>query len=68
MSGNSYDIGPYTDGYWHLKDEVLLPWMARQSPNTPSQPTQQPSSAGGRYTFMGGLNPYADFHQPIAGC
>lgn len=68
MPGNTYDAGRYVDGYWHAEDEVFLPWMARQSPNTTSQPTQQPSALGGRYTFMGDLNPYPEFHRPAPGC
>jgi len=68
LPGNSYDAGPMADGYWHPEDEVFLPWMARQAPNTTSQLTQQPSAFGGRYSFMGDLNPYPDFHRPAPGC
>jgi hypothetical protein len=66
--GNTFDTNPYADGYWHLQDEVFLPWMTRQVPNTTSQATQQPSADVGRYTLMGDLNPYDDFHKPTAGC
>jgi len=68
LPGNTFDTGPFADGYWHPEDAVFLPWFARQAPNTTSQPTQQPSALVGRYTFMGDLNPYADFHQPATGC
>ena len=68
LPGNSFDAGPWADGAWHLQDTVFLPWFARQAPNTTSQPTQQPSALGGRYTFMGDLNPFAQFHQPASGC
>jgi hypothetical protein len=68
LPGNTYDSGYHADGYWHPQDEVMLPWFTRQAPNTTSQPTQTPSAFGGRYTFLGDLNPYADFHQPASGC
>jgi hypothetical protein len=67
MPGNTYDsANPFADGYYHPEDEVLLPWFARQSPNTTSQLTQ--SGSGGRYTFMGDLNPYPGFRAPATGC
>ena len=66
LPGNTYDTNASADGSWHPEDEVLLPWFARQSPNTTAQPTQ--SGAGGRYTFMGDLNPYAGFRTPATGC
>ena len=66
MPGNTFDTGALTDGYYHPEDEVFLPWFARQSPNTTSQLTQ--SGNGGRYTFMGDLNPYQGFRQPATGC
>jgi hypothetical protein len=56
------------DGTWHPEDEVFLPWFARTSPNTISEPTQHRSDNIGRYTFMGDLNPYAGFRQPATGC
>jgi len=59
---------PYDDGTWHPEDEVFLPWFARTSPNTISEPTQHPSANIGRYTLMGDLNPYAGFRQPATGC
>lgn len=68
LPGNSFDTGPYADGYWHFQDEVFLPWVAREFPNVTSQPSQAPSPAGGRYSFMGDLNPYPVFHAPASGC
>ncbi|MBO0844962.1 MAG: hypothetical protein J2P22_06045 [Nocardioides sp.] len=67
MPGNTYDsANPFADGYFHPEDEVFLPWFARQDPNTTSQLTQ--SGNGGRYTFMGDLNPYPGFRMPATGC
>lgn len=54
------------DGYYHPEDEAFLPWFMRSSPNTISEPTQ--SSANGRYTLMGDLNPFPGFRQPATGC
>jgi hypothetical protein len=51
-----------------MQDIAFLPWFARQAPNTSSQPTQSPSSEGGRYTLLGSLNPYPAFHNPPAAC
>ena len=62
-SANKWD-----DGTWHPEDEVFLPWFARTSPNTISQPTQSRSANIGRYTFLGDLNPYPGFRQPATGC
>ena len=67
MPGNTYDsANPFADGFFHPEDEVFLPWFARQDPNTTSQLTQ--SGIGGRYTFMGDLNPYPGFRMPATGC
>ena len=63
---NNPDTRPYSDGNWHPEDEVFLPWFAREDPNVTSQPLQ--SGGGGRYTFMGDLNPYPGFQQPATGC
>jgi hypothetical protein len=60
-SANKWD-----DGTWHPEDEVFLPWFARTSPNTISEPNQ--SGTDGRYTFFGDLNPFPGFHQPATGC
>jgi hypothetical protein len=68
VPGNPFESGPYGDGSWHLQDEMFLPWFSRQSPNTTSQLTQMPSARGGRYSFLGDLNPYDDFHQPAGSC
>lgn len=57
-----------TDGTYHPEDEALLPWFLRFPSNaTGSQPTQPPLT-GGRYTFMGSLNPYPGFRAPATGC
>lgn len=71
---NSFQQGPNpngsqsADGYYHPEDEALLPWFMRTSPNTVSEPTQNPSANIGRYTFMGDLNPFPGFRQPATGC
>jgi hypothetical protein len=55
------------DGSYHPEDEALLPWFMRlPSNNTGSEANQ--SSAGGRYTFLGDLNPFGGFRQPATGC
>jgi hypothetical protein len=56
------------DGFWHPEDEALLPWFMRSSPNNISEPTQTTSANGGRYTFMGDLNPAPGFRAPATGC
>ncbi len=58
--------GANADGAWHPEDEVFLPWFARQSPNTTSEPIQ--GGTTGRYTFFGTINPYPGFQQPATGC
>jgi hypothetical protein len=63
---NPYDTNSSSDGAWHPEDEALLPWFARTSPNTTSQPVQ--GGTDGRYTFMGKLNPYPGFNAPATGC
>jgi hypothetical protein len=69
LGGNTFDAwNPNADGTWHPEDEALLPWFARTSPNTTSEPTQSPSKTIGRYTLMGDLNPYPGFRQPATGC
>jgi hypothetical protein len=71
---NSFQQGPtpngqqIADGTYHPSDEAFSPWFMRQAPNAVSQPTQSPSTNGGRYTFMGDLNPYPGFHTPATGC
>ena len=71
---NTYLQGPNpngsqsADGYYHPEDEVFMPWFMRQAPNTTSEPTQATSTDGGRYTFMGDLNPFPGFRQPATGC
>ena len=66
LPGNTLDSNTFADGAWHPEDEVLLPWFARQAPNTTSQPVQ--GGTDGRYTFMGNLNPYPGFRVPATGC
>lgn len=65
LPGNP-DARPYTTGTWHLQDEVFLPWFTGESPNLTSQPTQ--SGQGGRYTFMGDLNPFPVFRAAAPRC
>jgi hypothetical protein len=55
------------DGYYHLQDELFLPWFMRLAPNPVSEPTQTPSANIGRYSFMGDLNTFG-FNQPPSGC
>jgi hypothetical protein len=68
---NSFEQGPtpngtqVADGYYHPEDEVFMPWFMRLNPST-SQAVQ--SGTGGRYTFMGSLNPYPGFKMPATGC
>jgi hypothetical protein len=68
---NTFEQGPtpngtqVADGYYHPEDEVLMPWFMRLSPST-SQAVQV--GTGGRYTFMGSLNPFAGFKMPATGC
>lgn len=73
MGTNAYRQGPNpngtqsADGYYHPEDEALLPWFLRlPSSNTGSEANQ--SSSGGRYTFMGDLNPFPGFRAPATGC
>jgi hypothetical protein len=74
MGTNTFEQGPNpngsqsADGYYHPEDEALLPWFMRSAPNTIAEPTQSPSTNGGRYTLMGDLNPFAGFRAPATGC
>ena len=74
MGTNVYFQGPNpdgtqsADGYYHPQDEALFPWFLRLAPNNISEPTQNPSTNIGRYTFMGDLNQFPDFQQPAMGC
>jgi hypothetical protein len=70
---NTFEQGPNpdgtqsADGYYHPEDEVFLPWFMRLPSNAAgSEPNQV--SAGGRYTLMGDLNPFAGFRAPATGC
>ena len=56
------------DGFYHPEDEVFMPWFMRTAPNNVSEPTQSPSTNGGRYTLMGSLNPFPGFQKPATGC
>lgn len=60
LGKNAFDQNAFSDGTYHPEDEAFLPWFMRTSPNTVSQ--------GGRYTFLGDLNPFAFFHKPPAAC
>ena len=55
------------DGYFHPEDEALLPWFMRLPSNATGSELNQ-SAVGGRYTFMGDLNPFPGFRQPATGC
>jgi hypothetical protein len=74
MATNNFQQGPNpdgtqsADGYYHLEDEVFLPWFMRLAPNTISEPTQSASGNVGRYTLMGQLNPFPGFSKPATGC
>lgn len=61
---NTFDQNHWSDGMFHPSDEALLPWFMRSNPETQASQT----SAGGRLTFMGDLNPFANFHQAPAAC
>jgi hypothetical protein len=70
---NPYFQGPNpngtqsADGFYHPEDEVLLPWFMR-SPSDATGTEANQSGNGGRYTFMGDLNPFDGFRQPATGC
>jgi hypothetical protein len=73
MGTNTFEQGPNpngtqsADGYYHPEDEVFLPWFMRTPASSAgSEPVQ--SGTGGRYTFMGSLNPFPGFRQPATGC
>jgi len=63
---NAFDQNGFTDGTYHIQDEAFLPWFMHTAPNTVSEPTQ--SGSGGRYTFLGDLNPFPFFHGPAPSC
>ena len=73
MGSNSFEQGPNpngtqsADGYYHPEDEALLPWFMRSPSNNTGSEVNQ-SGVGGRYTFMGDLNPFPGFRQPATGC
>jgi hypothetical protein len=62
---NGQNIVQVADGTYHPEDEVFLPWFMRSSPSN-AEPAQDGS--GGRYTFMGSLNPFKGFRVPATGC
>jgi hypothetical protein len=74
MGTNTFEQGPtpngqqIADGTYHPEDEAFTSWFMREAPNPVSQPTQTPSANGGRYTFMGDLNPYPGHRAPATGC
>ena len=63
---NTFDQNPFTDGTYHAQDEAFLPWFMHTAPNTISERAQ--SGSGGRYTFLGDLNPFPFFHGPAPSC
>jgi hypothetical protein len=67
FQGPNPDGSQSADGSYHPEDEVFLPWFMRlPSTATGSEPNQ--TSAGGRYTLMGDLNPFPGFRAPATGC
>lgn len=67
LPGNTYFQNlPGNDGTWSVQDEVFVPWFARESPNSTSEP--EASSGFGRYTFFGDLNPDPVFHAAASAC
>jgi len=73
MGTNTFDQGPNpngsqsADGYYHPEDEVFLPWFLRLPASSTGSEANQ-VSAGGRYTLLGDLNPFAGFRAPATGC
>ena len=73
IGNNTFDQTPNPngtssfDGYFHPEDEALLPWFMRAPSNATGSEANQ-SSAGGRYTLMGDLNPFPGFRQAATGC
>ena len=73
IGSNSFEQGPNpngsqsADGYYHPEDETLLPWFMRSPSNNTGSEVNQ-SGVGGRYTFMGDLNPFGGFRAPATGC
>jgi len=73
IGSNSFEQGPNpngtqsADGYYHPEDEALLPWFMR-SPSSATGTEVNQSGVGGRYTFMGDLNPFSGFRAPATGC
>jgi len=63
---NAFDQNNFTDGTYHAQDEAFLSWFMHTAPNTVSQARQ--SGSGGRYTFLGDLNPFPFFHGPALSC
>lgn len=55
------------DGTYHPEDEVFLPWFMWLPSNATGSEANQ-SGPGGRYTFMGDLNPFPGFRAPATGC
>lgn len=64
IGNNTFDQNRWSDGLFHPSDEALLPWFMRSAPET----QQSQSSGGGRLTFMGDLNPYANYHASAVSC
>lgn len=58
MLGHNVLHERFSDGFYHVSDEALLPWFMRSAPATQD----------GRFTFLGNLNSIASFHQPALTC
>ncbi|WP_343994857.1 hypothetical protein, partial [Terrabacter terrae] len=66
--GANPDGSMSADGYYHPEDEALLPWFLRLPSNATGSEANQTPNTGGRYTFMGDLNPFPGFRAPATGC
>ncbi len=62
---NTFDQNPWSDGAYHVQDEAFLPWFMRTASTSQAL---QVSALGGRYTFMGLLNPLPWFHVAAIPC
>jgi len=60
---NTFD--PHSGGVFHIQDEAFLPWFMRTASTSQAL---QVTALGGRYTFMGLLNPAPWFRTPASSC
>ncbi|GAA1980189.1 hypothetical protein GCM10009817_21130 [Terrabacter lapilli] len=67
LQGTNPDGSQSADGYYHPEDEAILPWFLRLPSDATGSEANQYTS-GGRYTFMGDLNPFPGFRAPATGC